>query len=258
MRPFALLSTALALAVPSAGWCQDIEAQADVLPAAKLTDAELASLTGRFVLPNGVEIAIAITSDTVLNGQLVLRTVLSVDRTSNLQVFGRRAGEGAPYASAAAGQAGNAASGVIVTFDRQSRMQTITPTFTVGQAGGQPGSQGAPGVSIGAGAATPADAGLVSLPLVPGGPAIATADGSAVLVAVRNGAQVTFTGDRFTVANLLGPSVATALVNSANDRTIDTVTNVGIDLRDVSAYSIGSAQLQIQALAIDATRGMVR
>ncbi len=73
-----------------------------------------------------------------------------------------------------------------------------------------------------------------------------------------NGSQVTLAGDQIGVAHLVGQSVATAILNTGNDRTIDTVTTIGIDLRDASALTLGGAALKVDALAADAARGMVR
>lgn len=222
-------------------------------PAARtvLTDAELAQVTGKFLLPNGVELAVSVTSDTAVNGQLVLRSVLTVDKTSTLQVFGRSPGAPAiPAAAASAVKAGAAGvAGIQVALDRQSGIQTITPTFTVSQA---------PSVSVGAAPAASA-AGLTALPVTPGGAAVATADGSVTVQAVPSGgAQVMLEGDRLAVANLVGPSVATAVVNSANDRTLDTVTTVAVDLRNAAPYQIGAAQMRVDALAIAVGRVLGR
>jgi hypothetical protein len=57
---------------------------------------------------------------------------------------------------------------------------------------------------------------------------------------------------------LVGQSVATAVANSANDRTFDTVTNIAIDLRNVEPYVAGSAAMRVDSLVLDATRGMIR
>jgi hypothetical protein len=73
-----------------------------------------------------------------------------------------------------------------------------------------------------------------------------------------NGSQVTLAGDQIGISHLVGQSVATAILNAGNDRTIDTVTTIGIDLHDAAALTLGSAVLKVDALAADAARGMVR
>ena len=224
-------------------------AQAQQAPAPKLSDAELARVTGKFVLPNGVELALSVTSDTVVNGQLILRTVLTVDRTTQLQVFGRTGqAAGTPYAGSV-GVAAAQATGVTIALDRKSGIQTLTPTFAVSRA---------PSVSVGGTAQDPASLGLAAVPVVAGGPAIATVDGAVSLQAVRGGSQVSFAGDQLAVVNLVGQSIASAVVNSANDRTLDSVTNVSVDARNLAPYQIGAAQMRVDSLVTDATRRMVR
>lgn len=245
----ALCSLVLALAPAFPAVAQ--QAASPLPEATRLSDQQLAQLTGKFLLPNGVELALSVISDTVVNGQLVLRTVLTVDRDSQVQVFGRTGGApGVVYAGATGGTQGMAPTGVTVTLDRQSGLQTVTPTFGVAAAG-------TPSVSVG-GAQTPAALGLSALPAIPGGAPVATADGAVSVATVPSGTQVTLVGDQFSVSNLVGRAIATALVNSASDRTFDTVTNVGIDLRNVAPYQAGSAQMRIDSLALDAARGMVR
>ncbi len=224
---------------------------AESVSAPRLTDAELAKVTGKFVLPNGVELALSVTSDTVVNGQLILRTVLTVDRSTQLQVFGRTGQESTvAYTGTAESDRAPMPMGVVVEFDRKSGLQTVTPTFSVAR-----GST----VTLGAVSEEPQALGLAALPLLPGGPAISTADGVVSLAAAQNGSQqVTFVGDQLSVVNLVGQSIATALANTANDRTLDSVTNVAIDVRNLAPYQVGMAQLRIDALAVDATRGMIR
>lgn len=245
MRSLYLTLLALAMASPAAAQ----QTEGPLSEAAKLTDAQLARLTGKFLLPNGAELALSVTSDTVVNGQLVLRTVLTVDRGSQVQVFGREAGAtGTAYTGASGSSSATAPTGVTVTLDRQSGLQTVTPTYGVTT----------PAVAVGGTVQTPGSLGLSALPVVAGGTSVATADGTVSVAAVPSGTQVTLVGDQFSVANLVGRAVATALVNSASDRTFDTVTNVAIDLRNIAPYQVGAAQMHIETLALDAARGMVR
>ena len=139
--------------------------------------------------------------------------------------------------------------GITVSLDRQSGIQTITPTYIVQQTGS---------VSIGPPAQDADAQGLTKLPVTPGGPSVATVDGTVSVQALANGSLVTLSGDRMSVSNLFGQSVATAVANSANDRTFDTVTNVAIDLRNVAPFTAGSAAMRVDGLVLDATRGMIR
>lgn len=249
IRSFPILSLALSLSVFAA-----VPAHADPsnfgTPTAKLADEELARVTGKFLLPNGVELALTVTSDTVVNGQLLLRTVLTVDKASMLTVLGRQSNSSGGAYTGSNGP-GVSPGGITISLDRGSGLQTVTPAVSV--------SSG-PAVSVGGGDGAVQSAeslGLVALPLVPGGPAIASADGVVSLDALRNGSRVTFAGDQLGIVNQVGQSIATAVVNSADNRTIDTVTNVTIDTRNIASYQAGMAQLRVDAVVIDAVRGLV-
>lgn len=223
------------------------QAEANALEAAPLSDEELAGITGKFLLPNGASIAMAVTSDTLVDGQLVLRSVLSVDDRASVNVFGANPNAPTgPSVPRGGGQAAMAPSGVTVLFDRQSGMRTITPTYAA-----------APTVGVTSQVAPPAgDAtAVIPLPLTPGA-AVETAAGLVSLSA--SGRNVTLQGDRIDVTHILGPAFATAIANTANDRTIDTVTTIDLDLTRVTPFSLGSAAIRAGDLALDATRGMMR
>ena len=249
MRPLlpATFAVAFALLAVQPATAQD----APAAPAPVLTDPELAQLTGKFLLPGGVEVALTVTSDTVLNGQPVLRTVLAIDRGSTLSVFGRD--PAAAVSTSATGTVTHATdsggpTGVTIAMDRHSGIQTITPTYSATQ----------PSVTLGAPVADVSAAGLERLAITPDGPAVRTPDGLVSVRTLSNGALVSLTGDQLQASHLAGQSIATALVNSGNDRVFDTVTNVAVDLRNVTAYQLGSAAFRADTLALDATRSMIR
>ncbi len=242
------------IAVALLAWTSPAVAQMTApaaLDAPTVSDPELATMTGKFIMPNGGSLALSITSDTLVNGALVLRTVLTVDQATNLSVFGRTP----DAAAAAAGDhapdpAGNATAaltnGVSVLFDRRTGTQILMPTVNAvrtADAGDH---------------ATPAELGIAPVTLSAGGPGVVTPDGTISLAAVRNGSQVTLAGDRLDVVHLVGQSVATAVLNAGNDRTIDTVTTIGIDLHDAAALAMGSAAMKVDALVSDVARGMIR
>lgn len=224
----------------------------------RLSDAELAKVTGKFIMPNGVAVALSVTSDTVLNGQTILRTVLTVDKAAQVSVLGRTGDTAvSPIApvivpgSAVESSTAMAPTGVSVMFDRSSGTHIVTPSYSTTS-----------GLSVStnpaAASAAASNAGLSKLDIVPGGPAVQTSDGLVSLSSLPNGTQVILAGDQLNISHIVGQAIATAVVNSGNDRTIDTVTNVNIDLGNAQALAIGSASLRAQDLAMDATRGMIR
>jgi hypothetical protein len=230
-------------------------------PAAVVPDAELARMTGKFLLPNGAEIAMSIVSAAAVDGRSVLRTVLTVDNGVDLKIFARPVSATDDKAASTAGRVvlatGAATASVLapsVTFDRQSgvRMESATtartgPTISV-----------AAGINGGDHAVEAAAHGLAAVTLVPGAPAIATADGTISLSQVANGTVVALNGDRFGFLQLLGRSIATAAINTADNRVVDTTTDVSIDLRNVTPYAMGGAMMRADALALDATTRMIR
>ncbi|MFM9977983.1 MAG: hypothetical protein ACKVOP_08065 [Sphingomonadaceae bacterium] len=241
-----------AIASPEDTTSPDDEAGWGDADAAPVSDAELAEMTGKFVLPNGVEFAMSVVSDTVVDGQLALRTVLTVDQTARVDVFGRQGGgDTMPYVGVSNDQPGTvAATGVSVMLDRRSGTQTVTPTFGVTNA--------AKVASAPIAANDAAARGLTLLPVTPGGEAVATDHGHVTIATTERGSQVTLSTDQLGVAHVVGQYIATAIVNSANNRIIDTVTNINIDLRDVAPYSVGSAMLQIDGIARDVAIGLSR
>lgn len=248
----ALLSACAIMGLFAVSGEQPVDAQDFGAP---LPDSELATLTGKFMLPGGGSLALSVTSDTLVNGTPVLRTVLTIDQTSNLQVFGR---DGHAVSAAASGQsgaggeagtgtgmgAGALAAGVSVLFDRRTGAQITVPTVSTVRTG-----------TVGAADSQP---GLVPLAIVAGGPAVQTPDGLVTLTSLANGSQVTLAGDQIGIAHLVGQSVATAVLNAGNDRTIDTVTTIGVTLHDATALTMGSAALKMDVLAADVARGLVR
>ncbi|MFA7439824.1 MAG: hypothetical protein WCZ66_02530 [Sphingomonadaceae bacterium] len=53
-----------------------------------VSDTELAQMRGGFRLPNGVEVAMAVQIDSIVNGQLVLRSVLVADQgPARLEIY---------------------------------------------------------------------------------------------------------------------------------------------------------------------------
>lgn len=249
MRLLSILAAAMLLTAPigtEVAAAAPDDAPAFAAPA--VSDDDLSAATGKFTLPNGVDLALAVTSDTVIDGQLVLRTVFTIDNSAQLTVLGREsttAGSGYDMGSGPSAPP----TGISVSLDRQSGIQTITPTYSVQQSGT---------VSVGSSGQNSDALGLTQLPVTRGGPAVTTVDGTVSVQPLANGSLVSLSGDRFSVANLVGQSVATAILNSANDRTLDTVTNVTIDLRNVQPYLLGSAALRVDTLVLDATRGMIR
>lgn len=236
-----LLSAALLTTPTIAGAQQAPETPYEATP---LADPVLAGITGKFLLPDGTAIALSVTTDTRVDGQLLLRSVLTVDQGSTLKVFG---GTGGGERTAATGTTAPTPSGVSILFDRQTGVRTVTPTVAA-----------TPGVTVNTGmtAGTQGATQVVPLALTPGGPAVQTPGGLVSLAGSGN--QVSLAGDRIDVTHVLGPAFATAVANTANDRTIDTVVSIDIDVNRTIPFAVNSSTMRAGDLALDATRALAR
>lgn len=197
-------------------------------------DATLAQQRGGFQLPNGLDIALTVQTQTAVNGAVVLRTVFQAAQgTPTLTVYAPRNGE--TVASAPAGQqanGSNAASVPVVTYDPRAGIQVMP------RAGG-------PAIALGHGAtaATGAQAGLEQ---IAGG----VTDNGVVTQAATGGVRTVELAARdLTITHLAGNAFGSAIANSGSDRTIDTQTSVAIDLGQAGPDVIGSTMLRVGEIA---------
>ena len=158
-----------------------------------LAEKRLAEMRGGFDLPGGLSVAMAVTTNTQIDGRMVLQTILTIDR-------------GAPQLA------------VLASPD------------------GTPGS------------------------LVAVDPNAATATAGGVIQLTRAGDQtrVTLNGQSTQVTHLLGGALGSLVANSGSDRSIDVSTTVDLAVSNASPQLLGSALLRVDALAIEASAGLVR
>ncbi len=211
-----------------------------------LSDEELAQVRGKFLLPNGASIAMSVTSDTLVDGQLVLRSTLTVADRASLTVFGSREVQpDAPANPRTVTPSGHTPVGVTVLVDRQSGLRSITPIYVAS----------AVAVNVRDADAAVGASGVVPLAIAPG-MTVETPHGLVSLAASGN--KVTLTGDQIDVTHLMGPAIATAITNAASNRTIDTITSVDLDLTHITPLTLGGARISATDLALDATSRLVR
>lgn len=180
----------------------------------------LATMRGGFALPGGIDVSIAVQSDTAVNGALVLRTLfLASSGSPRLAVFGRTDPSAAPTAVAALNGR----------------------TVTVGV---QPAALGAP-------------TGLTQLNLAPGD-ALAVADGTVSLAGSGPSNRVTYSQRGLDVTHLTGQAFGSFAANSLDNVSIDTATIVNVDVRGATAFNIGSTMARIDTLALDAAARLSR
>ena len=251
--PLLLIGISVALC-PGAASAMD-----DAAFGAPISDGALAQTYGRLLLPNGVDLAMTVQSDTAVDGHLLLRSVFAIDQgTPTLTVFAPAAGTAGPsvttQVAASDSGDGGAQPGVTVMIDRASGINTIRPTY----AGTAPNLN----VSVGGSptvASRPADnADLVQVPTVLGGAPVETGGGAVSTLATTNGYRVSLDGAGLSVNHLAGQAFGTAVANTVSDRTIDSVTTVQLDLRNYESVALGSAAMRVDDLATGAASAMAR
>lgn len=181
---------------------------------AVLDDAKLDEMRGGFELSNGMDVVIGVDIQTMVNGVLALRSVLNTD-TGTPVVF---VGDG----SGTTGSPGAAAGGVVVR---------VGDTTTAYQA----------------------TAGQQQIELTANGPAVSTASGAVQLIKDANGSQVVLNGDSLELRQMIGSLTGSIVANTANDRSIDTVVTVNVDVQN-SGLLAGNAALRADSIAL-ATAG---
>ena len=202
-----------------------------------LPDAILAEHRGAFRLPGGLDIGIAVRTQTAVDGRVVLATVFTVaDGRASFTPYVARSGEtvmAQPSAPVAANR--GSGEGPRVAFDSRSGITVL------------PGTSMVPGVAVSAGpSARELPAGLVEAGAgtIESGTLSASADGP-----VR---RIELQGQEISITHLAGGAFGSAIANTGSDRTVETVTSVGIDVRNASPDNLGSTFLQVGDLAADA------
>lgn len=184
-----------------------------------VSEEALSEMRGGFALPGGLDVAVAVQTDTLVNGTLLLRSVYVVDKgPATITVFGRTGD----------------APATAPTVETSSR--GVTTSFTVTGKAADLG--GAP-------------EGLTELGLVQGGPSAAAGGGSVRLEKAGSGSQVILDRATLEVRHLAGQAYGSAIANRGNDITIDTVTNINIDVKNATPLNIGSSMLRVDALVTD-------
>lgn len=188
--------------------------------AATLDDAQLDALRGGFELPNGMDVVVGIDIQTLVNGALALRSVLNT-ATGTPVVF---VGNGSVVTGSAG--TGATAGGVVVH---------VGDTSTAIQAG----------------------AGQQEVTLTPNGPAVSTPSGSVQLVKDGSGSQVILNGNSLELRQMIGSLTGSIVANTADNRTIDTVVTVNVDVQN-SGLLAGNAVLRADTIALDAAGRGIR
>lgn len=209
---------------------------------APVSDPVLDSARGGFQLPNGIDVAITVQTQTAVDGAVVLRTVFQADQGKpTLSVYVPKPGEVVAAPTTGSNTAGGQ-SLPTVTYDRQGGLQvtqaTSMPALSVG-------------VSNGA-AASETPSGLTAVDALRG----ATTDAGVVSRTDRAGIDtVRLESADLSITHFAGNAFGSAIANSGSDRAIDTATTISIGLSNAGPDVLGSAMLRVQDIAGEAIRG---
>lgn len=208
-----VLGSALLVAVPG----HRVHAQSfEGRPA--IADDQLDQVRGGFVLPNGMDVGLGISVDTLINGQLAVSTVLTVDDVAHLSVY-----------SGPKALARDDVSALLVR-----------------------GPEGGPTVRITQDApSSRAAAGAQPVALSAGAPPVQTPWGAVQLVQSDTQATVSLVGDGFEVRQMIGGVTGALVANTVGGQVIDTMVTVDVDVRH-SAIPAGAMALRLEGVLADA------
>lgn len=203
---------------------------------------QLAAMRGGFTLPGGIDVALAVRSETLLNGATLLLSEYRIDRGApQLAVFVARSPEAG---GADANGTGPAAPPAMPTLDYRDQTLVVTPAGPV------------LAVALGSGNAAPAEgrADLMQVSLADGA-SVATPAGQ-VSLAGETLRQVRLQGDLLDTTHFYGSALGSLTINTGSDRVIDTIVSVDIDLANVTPELMGSALMRVEGLGLAATAGL--
>ncbi len=187
---------------------------------APVPDSELATMRGGLMLPNGLNVAIGIDIQTRIDGVLALHTIFSSE-APGVRVFtdGRTSPSEVPGTVTV--ETGDP------SWPTVSVSRTPTGTTVTAPAAGTPAS-----VNIVSGPTTGwLDAsGQTPVPVVANGPAVDASSGSIRLTSDDRGSQVQLVTPATEIRHLVGQATGAVIANTANDRVIDTVSTVNVNL----------------------------
>lgn len=207
-------------------------ASAGPFAVAAVTETELATMRGGFRLPNGIDVALTVQTQTAVDGRVVLHTVFHADH-------------GPPTVTVYVPRPGTVVAQPNETTTPGDAPSTM-PSLRIDQRGVVdvlPGVVEPKTVSVTRGGSGGAIA-------VPAGMEIA---GDAIQPQANGGLQtVKLETAELSVIHFAGRAFGSAIVNMGSDRMIESRTSVSIDLRNAGPDVLGSSMMRAQNLTFDA------
>ncbi|WP_341209313.1 hypothetical protein [uncultured Sphingomonas sp.] len=207
----------------------------------RVPDRELATMRGGLMLPNGLNVAIGIDIQTRIDGVLALHTIFSSE-AQGVRVFtdGRTSPSEVPGTVTV--ESGDP------SWPTVSVSRTPTGTTVTAPVASAPGS-----VNIVSGPTTGwlDAAGQTPVPVVANGPAVEASSGNIRLTSDDRGSQVQLVTPTTEIRHLVGQATGAVISNTANDRVIDTVSTVNVNLVGLPA-GLMNGMLLVNRIATEA------
>ncbi len=239
----------VSLACLSAVFASQLHAQDFATALDPVSEEMLEGSRGKFLLPNGVEVMMAVQTDTSVDGQLLLRSFFTVDQgPAQLAIYAPASSQATSTGPGSQEQQVRP-SDVWVSFDRESGVSLVERSFR----------NTAGGVTVSSGAQAPVGQspdGSPALPLTPGG-RVDTPNGAVSLDQLANGYKVSLTKRDLEVSHVFGQALGSVILNTANDRAIETSTTINLDLMNATPMNVGSAMPRVEGMALDVTRDLI-
>jgi len=219
--------------------------------APRVGDGELATMRGGMELPNGLNVNIGIDLQTRVDGVLLLNTVYSSDGPSaGIHVY--TASNPAPFASH--GASSSTVNATIATATPTSAAPTVVVQYSpTGTSVQSIPSAPTTNVVIGGAPAAVDTTGQAAVPVIINGPTVTTSQGDYTLKSTSGGAIATFQSPSLTIQQAIGQATGSVVLNTANNRSIDTtgVVNIGLGSLPISQISsLFAMQHLAMALAV--------
>ncbi len=208
-----------------------------------LNDGELDEQRGGMALPNGMDVRIGVDLSTSINGNIVLRSVLtSGDAATGNQVN--------VYTGGAGGGSGPV---VAINGAAAFRVNTVANNGTdTAQLRVEPT---ATGISIMPSVSPNSSVELMTVAVTQESGPVSTAHGNVTVQQHNTGTTVSLVAPDLVVQHMIGAATGQLIANTANNRVIDNSTIFNVDIVNASPV-IGSSLMQINAAAIAAVRNI--
>lgn len=214
--------------------------------AERVSVRRLAAMRGGLQLPNGLNVAIGVDIQTRVDGVLALHTLYASEgQQTGVRVFtdGTAPTPAVPALTTVDAPAQSGAPDV--TIDRSPAGPRIQPVAS--------SAEGTVNFVNGIQATWATAAGQTEVPVTPNGPPVAGPPGAFSLKTDNDGSVVTLAAPDLEIRHLIGSATGIVVANSADNRVIDTVSAVNVDLRGAELLTLPPL-MAVENLALQGLR----